>query len=150
MKQKSGLAAFVLFFVGLFSLFTINTFAQKADLTKTQQTPKTCTGEKFVIPSTISVGYDAFGNYLKIASLSGDDRQAAFGKLSNEQKASFFRVQFALQLVKRPNMTKEQRDFILDAISKVSADLYDTENAEKVKLATQMGQETENKGNRSF
>ncbi len=82
---------------------------------------------------------------MKVASLPRTERGIAFGKLSNEQKASFVKVQFALQLVKRPNLTKEQRDFISEAMSKVSADLYDKENPQKAALADELNQETENK-----
>ncbi len=102
------------------------------------------------MPQTISVNNSAFADYIKVASLSRNDRQIAFGKLSNEQKASFVKVQFAMQLVKRPNLTKEQRDFILEAISKVSVDLYDKENPEKVALADKLSQETEDKGFKIF
>jgi len=92
-EQKNNLALFTLFVVGLFSLFTLNIFAQKTDLVKTEQT-KPCSGEKFVMPLSISVGNDAFANYLKVASLKRDERQKVFGKLSNEQKASFVKIQF--------------------------------------------------------
>lgn len=97
------------------------------------------------MPQTISVNNDAFANYLKVASLPRSERQISFGKLSNEQKASFVKVQLALQLVKRSNLTKEQRDFFLEAIEQVSPDLYDRENPQKVALADKLSQETENK-----
>jgi hypothetical protein len=42
-------------------------------------------------------------------------------------------------------MSREQKDFILDAVSKVSADLYDQGNPENVKLSEEIGQEMENK-----
>lgn len=42
-------------------------------------------------------------------------------------------------------MTKEQREFVLDAMSKVSADIYDNSDAEKAKLHEQNGREIENK-----
>lgn len=102
-------------------------------------------GEKFVMPQTISVGNEVFENYLKTALPSRDERTKAFRKLSNEQKASFIKVNMALQLVKRPDMTKEQREFVLDAISKVSADVYDQSNVEKAKLGEQNAREIENK-----
>ncbi|HEX8738470.1 MAG TPA: hypothetical protein VF721_24275, partial [Pyrinomonadaceae bacterium] len=92
-----------------------------------------------------AVGGEAFENYLKIASLSGQERKNAFSKLSNEQKASFIKVNLALQFVKRPAMTKEQREFVLDTISKVSADIYDKSNPEKVRSSEQTGLELVNK-----
>jgi hypothetical protein len=136
---------FMLIIVCLLGSLTQNIFAQKSEIPKTESAQTTCTGEKFILPPSISAGNDAFANYLKIASLPIKERRIAFRESSNEQKASFFKVQFALQLIKRPNMTREQRDFILDAVSKVSADLYDKGNPENVKLSEQIGQEMENK-----
>lgn len=97
------------------------------------------------MPETISVGNDAFESYLRLASLTKDERRKAFSKLSNEQKAGFIKVNLALQFVKRPNMTKEQQEFVLDAISKVSADIYDKSDAEKARLNEQNSREIENK-----
>ena len=97
------------------------------------------------MPDTISVNNNAFADYLKVASLPRSEKITAFGKLSNEQKASFFKVQLALQFVKRPNMTREQKDFLLESISKVSADLYDKQDPQKVALANQINQETESR-----
>lgn len=97
------------------------------------------------MPESIAVGSEVFADYIKVASLPRDERRKSFGKLSNEQKASFFKVQFALQFVKRPNMTKEQKDFILESISKTTADLYDKQNPQKAALASQISQEAENK-----
>jgi len=145
MNKKNNLVLFALLCVGLFSSFASNISAQTTDSTKNEQSAKTCTGEKFVMPETISVGNDTFANYLKVASLPRDERQKSFGKLSNEQKASFVKVQLALQFVKRPNLTKQQRDFIFDSMSKVSVDLYDKGNPQKAALADALNQETEAK-----
>jgi hypothetical protein len=97
------------------------------------------------MPASISLGNDAFADYLKVASLPRGERGKTFGKLSNEQKASFIKVNLALQFIKRPNMTKEQQEFVLDAISKVSADIYDQSDVEKARLNEQNGREIENK-----
>ena len=97
------------------------------------------------MPQSIAVGNNAFADYLKVASLPRDERQKTFGKLSNEEKASFVKVQFALQLVKRPNLNKEQRTFISEAISKTSAELYNRESPEKARLAGEISQEFENR-----
>jgi len=129
----------------LLSSFPSNTFAQTTDSTKNEQPAKTCTSEKFVMPETISVGNDTFADYLKVALLPRGERQKTFGKLSNEQKASFVKVQLALQFVKRPNLTKQQRDFIFDSMSRVSVDLYDRGNPQKVASAVALNQETEAK-----
>lgn len=143
--MNKNLAFLTFFIVGLFSSFITPVFAQKASLPNTEQSQTKCTGEKFVLPSSISIGNEAFANYLKAASLPVKERRTAFGGLSNEEKANFFKIQYALQLIKRPNMTIEQRGFILEAISKTSPDLYDTANAEKSRLSEQIGLEIESK-----
>lgn len=66
-------------------------------------------------------------------------------KQTDEQKASFIKVNLALQFIKRPNMTSDQKEFVLDAISKVSVDLYDKSNYEKVRLSEQSGTEMINR-----
>lgn len=40
-------------------------------------------------------------------------------------------MHLALQFVKRPNLTKEQKDLILEGISLITPDAYDRENPEK-------------------
>jgi hypothetical protein len=146
MNKKYNSALFTLAFAAICGLFTSNIFAQKTDAPKSEQTTgQSCSGEKFVMPQSIAVGNDAFANYLKIASLSGAERKNAFGKLSNEQKASFTKVNLALQFVKRPAMTKEQREFVLDTISKASADIYDNSNPEKARRTEQIELEAVNK-----
>lgn len=77
--------------------------------------------------------------------MSAKQRRSLFSKQSNEQKATFIKVNLALQFVKRPNMTKEQQEFVLDAISKVSANTYDKSDSEKVTRSEQSGLEIENK-----
>jgi hypothetical protein len=91
------------------------------------------------------VNNEAFGDFIKVASLSANERRSEFSKYSNEQKANFIKVNLALQFVKRPNMTSDQKEFVLDAISKVSADIYDKSNPEKVRLTEQNAREIENK-----
>ncbi|MDQ3799670.1 MAG: hypothetical protein M3384_09480 [Acidobacteriota bacterium] len=149
MNRKYNSTLFTLALLIFCAVFTAATapslFAQKPDSPKSEESTKQCSGEKFVMPSSIAVGNDAFENYLKIASLSGDERKNAFSKLSNEQKASFIKVNLALQFVKRPAMTKEQREFVLDIISKVSADIYDKSNPEKVRNREQAEFELVNK-----
>jgi hypothetical protein len=145
MNKKNNLTLFTLVFAALCTIFASGIFAQKTDSPKSEESTKQCSGEKFVMPSSIAVGNDAFGNYLKVASLSWQERKEAFRKLSNEQKASFMKVNLALQIVKRPAMTKEQREFVLDTISKVSADTFDKSNPEKVRNSEQNGWELVNK-----
>ncbi len=145
MNKKNNLALLAFVVVGLFSSFALTVFAQTTDVTKNEQSAKTCTGEKFVMPETISVGNDAFADYIKVASLPRSERQKSFRNFSNEQKASFVKVQFALQFVKRPNLTSQQRDFLFESMSKISADLYDKENPQKVALSNTLNQEAEAK-----
>ena len=143
--KKNNLVLYTLLIALFFSTFSTNIFAQKTDLLKTRELSKNCAGEKFIMPQTISVENEIFANYIKVASIPKEERFSAFEKLSNEQKADFVKVQLALQLVKRPNMTKEQRNFVLESVSTVSADLYNKENSQKVALANELSQETERK-----
>lgn len=57
----------------------------------------------------------------------------AFNGLSNEEKAKLFKLHLAFQFIKRPNLTNDQRDIILDGITVTTADSYDKENIEKAK-----------------
>jgi hypothetical protein len=145
MIKKNNLALYTLLIVGLFSSLNLNLFAQKVATAKIDQATKPRSVEKFVMPLTVSLGNEVFADYLRVASLPVNDRRISFRNSSNDQKAGFFRVQFALQLIKRPNMTKEQQEFILDAISKITSDTYDKSDPEKVRLNEQIGQELENK-----
>jgi hypothetical protein len=145
MNSRINSAFLTLFVVGLFSLFTVYASAQTNSSVKIDENTKTCSGKKFVMPPTISADSDAFENYLKLALMPKIERRRAFSELLNEQKANFIKVNLALQFVKRPNMTKEQQEFVLDAISKVSADLYDKSDFEKARRVEQSAFEIENK-----
>lgn len=145
MKKKNNLALYTLLIVGLFSLLTINIFAQKTDSMKNEQPLPQCSGEKFVMPQSIAIGNEIFSDYLKVATLTNDKGREVFRNFSNEQKANFIKANLALQLVKHPDMTSEQKEFVLDAISKVSADLYDKSDPEKVRRSQQSGEEIENR-----
>jgi hypothetical protein len=118
--------------IGFFSLMTAGTIAQKSASDKTNQ--PTCTGKPFVIPESISVNNEAFADFIKRASLPMKERREAFFKETNEQKASYIKVNLALQFIKRPNMTSDQKEFVLDMMSKVSANIYDKSDPEKAKL----------------
>lgn len=142
--KKNTFAFFALIVTGLFSLFTITGFAQKADSVKIEEPGKTC-GGKFVMPQTVAVDNEAFENYLKLALMPLNERRKSFGKLLNGQKADFIKVNLALQFVKRPNMTKDQQDFVLESLSRVSADLFDTTNPEKARRSEESGMEMMNK-----
>jgi hypothetical protein len=145
MLKKNNLAVFAMMVISFLSLLTSGTNAQKAVSDKTEPTQQKCSGEQFVMPLSISVGNEAFSDYIKVASLKSKERRLAFSKQTNEQKANFIKVNLALQFIKRPNMTSDQKAFVLDAISKVSSDLYDKSDAEKVRLSEQSGLEMENR-----
>jgi hypothetical protein len=98
-----------------------------------------------VLPSSVSVNNEAFGDFIKVATLSAKERRSLFSKQSNEQKASFIKVNLALQFIKRPNMTSDQKELVLDTISNVSADIYDKSDPEKVRRNEQIGSEMINK-----
>jgi hypothetical protein len=145
MNKYSRSMLFTSFIIGLFiALVSINISAQNKVSAPAGNATKTCAG-KFVMPASIEAASDVFGDYLKVASLSGDKRSSAFSKLTNEQKAFFSRVNFALQFVKRPNMTKAQQEFVLDSLSMVSADLYDRSDYEKTRFREQAAYEIMNR-----
>jgi hypothetical protein len=132
--KKRNLAVFAVILstlvIGFFSLMTSGTNAQKSASDKTDQ-PK-CFG-KYVMPSSISVNNEAFANFIKVASLPMKQRRETFSKQSNEQKANYIKTNLALQFIKRPNMTSDQKALVLDMMSKVSADIYDKSDPEKAK-----------------
>jgi hypothetical protein len=140
MNINSRSVRFISFIVGLIGLFSFNISAQNKVSATAGESTKTCAG-KFVMPASIEVASDVFEDYLRVASLSADKRGSAFSELSNEKKAFFIKVNWALQLVKRPNMTKAQQEFVLDAISKVSADIYDKTDYEKTRSSEQTATE---------
>lgn len=148
--MKKKLVLFTFFAVTLFSFFAVNITAQKPDLSTNEQPLKECSGEKFVMPQSLSVNNEVFANFIKVMSLPLGERQKSFSDLSNEEKANIFKVQMALQFIKRPNLTKEQKDLILDTISKTSADSYIKENGEKRTKALQEAENLERRANSIF
>jgi hypothetical protein len=112
---------------------------------KNEQSLKQCSGEKFVMPSSIAVGNEAFANFIKIMSLPGGQRQRAFSDISNDEKANLYRVKLALEFAKRPNLSKEQKSLILESISAVSAETYNKENPESAVKAEKQAEDFERK-----
>jgi hypothetical protein len=137
MKKIHNLAIFAMVVIGFFSLMTSGTNAQKSASEKTDQ--PTCTGKPFVIPESISVNNEAFADFIKVASLPMKERRISFSKQSNEQKANYIKTNLALQVIKRPNMTSDQKAFVLDAMSTISADIYDKSDPEKAKQSEEQG-----------
>lgn len=145
MNSKINAAFLTLFVVLLFNLVTTDIFAQKTDSMKNEQPIKQCSGKKFVAPQSVVVGSEAFANSIKVMSLPGGKRQKTFSDISNEEKANVYRVKLALEFTKRPNLSKEQRSLILDAISAISADSYNKENPELAAKAEKQAEEFEQK-----
>jgi hypothetical protein len=143
MNSKINSAFLTLFAFGVFNLVTINIFAQKTDSMKIEQPLKQCSGEKFVMPQSIAVDNEAFANFVKVMSLPGGKRQKTFSAISNEEKANVYRGKLALEFTKRPNLSKEQKSLILDAISAISADTYNQENPELAAKAQKQTEEIE-------
>jgi hypothetical protein len=145
--KKRNLAVFAVILstlvIGFFSLMTSGTNAQKSATDKTDES--TCTGKPFVMPASISVNNELFADFIKVASLPMKERRESFSKQSNEQKANYVKTNLALQLIKRPDMTNDQKAFVLDSMSKVSADIYNKSDPEKVRQSRQSGEEMENR-----
>lgn len=117
MIKNNNLAFFALFCIGLFSLFSINISAQNKVVAQTQPTNAT---DKVL------------QNYINISALSMDERRTFFNeKLSPEDRANIFKFHLAFQFVKRPNLTKEQKDLILETISMIKSDSYDEKKPQK-------------------
>lgn len=143
--RKISFALLAVVSVGLFLSYPDSHLAQISEAQAPEQSVKPCSGEKFVMPVTIAVGSTAFSDYLAIASLAVEKRQEAIARLSNEQKAGVFRAQYAMQIVTHPDMTKKQRDFILEAISKTTPDIYDKSSPDKVAQNRTIGTDLEAK-----
>lgn len=112
---------------------------------KNEQPIKQCSGEKFVMPASIAVGNEALVNFIKVMSLPGGERQKTFSDIPNEEKANVYRVKLALELTKRSNLSKEQRDLILETISAISSDTYNKENPESAAKAEKQAEDLEQK-----
>lgn len=68
---------------------------------------------------------NALQNYIDISALPMNERPAAFRNLSPEGNASIFKFHLAFQLMKRPNLSNEQKEMIIESIADLSADSYD-------------------------
>jgi hypothetical protein len=99
---------------------TSGTYAQKTVSVKTDQ------------PITDS---DVLQKYIEVSALPNGERQKAFSEVSNEMKAKLFKFHLAFQLVKRSNLTKDQKDLILDGILVATPDSYDRTKKEPINKA---------------
>ena len=116
-EQKKQLSVITLFIVGLLSLITISTSAQNKVWTENNQ------------PQNENVESDVLQNYVNISSLPANEKHKAFTNLSAEDKANIFKLHLALQFINRPNLTKDQKDLILESISAIKPDNYGTANS---------------------
>jgi hypothetical protein len=82
-------------------------------------------------------------NYLDVNSASRERRPEIFSAFSPEAKAGVFRFHLAFQLVKRPDLTGEQKEFILKTLSGIQPDAYDQSKADAVAKARQEAKLTE-------
>jgi hypothetical protein len=121
MNKKTNLACFALLMVGLISSLTSNLVAQNKLSADVKQEQKVNTAEKVL------------QNYIDISSLPMNKRPATFSRLSAEDKANLFKLHLALQLIKRPNLTNQQRDFILESVLIITADSYNTDAEARTK-----------------
>ena len=144
MHKKNCPAFYTLFAALFFSGLVTGVFAQKIEPSKNDST-KQCSAERFVPPPPALVGGDAFANFIKVMSLPSGERQRGFSELSNENKASVFKVRLALNFIKRPNLTREQKNLILETISAVSIDTYNKQNPELRAKAEKQSQELQTK-----
>jgi len=119
MNKKNNLAYVALFLVGLLSSLTLDTSAQQRTWVEGNQ------------PQKPIVEHNLLQNYIKISSLPNNKRPKAFSDLPAYDKANVFKMNLALQFAKRDNLSKEQKDLILEAISMVTPATYDRENIEK-------------------
>lgn len=85
-----------------------------------------------MMPTSVSANSDAFRNYLKIATSPAKSRKLALHNLSNEQKASLIKVQYALQIVSNPQMPETNKRKILQAISQTSSLFHDESGFKRV------------------
>lgn len=125
MNKKNNLALYVLLVAGFLSLFTLNTLAQESATAKSRQLQK------------INLKNVVLQNYISASSLPIKERRNFFGNLSAEEKANLFKLHLALQIVKRPNLTNEQKDLILEGISIATPNAYDKNNPEKLEKSRQ-------------
>lgn len=135
--MRKNLTYFSFLVIGLISLFTANLSAQNKVSVDNNQPQATPTDK-------------VLQNYIDISSLPMNKRPKAFSNLAAEDKGNLFKFHLALQLVKRPNLTKEQRDIILDGISMITSETYSRETPDKIAKAQQENNLLEAKAKSAF
>jgi hypothetical protein len=151
MNKKNNLALFTLILIGLFNILPSNVFAQVTNFIETKsEKEKTCSSVPFEMPAAIAGNPEAFTIFMRVMSLPSGARQQAFSELSNEDKATLYKVNLALQFIKRPNLNNEQKALLLDTIAVTNADIYDKTNPAKVAQTERHSKTLENNGLRLF
>lgn len=119
MKKRNSLILIVGLLVCVLSMLAENSYAQKVAV-KSDETQKSA--KKSILQQ-----------YIDISSASTGEMRKIFGELSAVDKAEMFRLHLSLQLVKRQSLTAGQKEFILDALSQITPDLYADNNAKREK-----------------
>lgn len=117
MTKKNSLVFLTLFVIGFFTLSSVSISAQIKVEIDAQDSSK--------IDKVLQ-------NYIALSALSMDKRRTYFSeKLSPEDKANIFKLHLAFQLVKRPNLSAEQKDLILESLPMITPDSYDAAKPQK-------------------
>ncbi|CAN5686583.1 hypothetical protein BH24ACI2_BH24ACI2_09660 [soil metagenome] len=106
--------------VGLISFLTLNTIAQEKLSVDKNQSQK------------VNAKNNVLQSYIEISSLPMNERRKFFNDLSAGDKANLFKLHLALQFVKRPNLSNEQKDLILQTIPTLSFESYEKANSEAI------------------
>lgn len=123
--MRKNVAYLFLLVVGLIGFLTLNLTAQeKLSVDKNQS-------QKVYSKSNV------LQSYIKASSLPTDERRKLFSNLSAEDKANLFKLHLALQFVKRPNLSNEQKELILQTIPTLSPENYERTNSQVIAKAQQ-------------
>jgi hypothetical protein len=83
------------------------------------------------MPKSVSSERGGLRKYLEIISTPLNERPKAFSNLSNTDRATVLRIHLASQFERRPGMSEQQKDVILETISSVAAENYNTDNPDR-------------------
>lgn len=138
MNRDSRFALFTSFIIGLIALVSTNISAQNKVTVNNKPRIENATTDR------------SLQTYTDLSSLPMEKRQAIFSDLSAEDKARLFKLHLALQFVKRPNLTKEQKDLILDSIPMIIPQSYDSKNLDAGNKAQEQAGVIETKARKLF
>ncbi len=110
--SKRVLHLVLLFLIVLANSITLSVHAQKAGATNGAQAQRT------------NVERASLNRYRELAELPVAERREAFIQASAAEKSGLWRVHLALSLASRPELSSEQRDVILEAISLATPELF--------------------------